>query len=33
MVELSFELIYDDEPPETQGDATDPARGLHPHGG
>ena len=33
MVELSFELIYDDEPPETTAEPNEPARGLHPHGG
>jgi hypothetical protein len=31
MIELSFDLIYDDEP---QPEATDePRTGLHPHGG
>jgi hypothetical protein len=36
MVELSFELIYDDEPPETTAEPNEPAParlGLHPHGG
>ena len=34
MVELSFELIYSDEPDPTTAEAADTARlGLHPHGG
>jgi hypothetical protein len=34
MVELSFELIYSDEPDPTTAEPNEPARlGLHQHGG
>ena len=32
MLELSFDLIYDDQPHETSG-PNEPRAALHPHGG